>query len=651
MRCGVVMMMVGVVMEGVRGQVTERMRVEILPPDGTSTEETEALVGALREALRARAEGEADPLEGYEVLGNLQAESMVVSTGGGRPEAAVDIASDTGIAATAGTDFEVAAGAGLKARVQGAASAFVGGAELQALGNVQVLTGDDADLSVEGDVGASASGAARLGASSLSGRVAGPASLLAGGGLDVGARGGATFAAESLVTAFHGDAEVTGARLGLTTKDRMSVIAGDVAMQTPGAARVHTEGASAQLDGDAKLASLSNMAFTAGKNALLSAGSVQLGASSSVDVAAGSSASVRSESIDMLASGALSAAAAKADMLVHGGIAGFAGGAVSASVAGATAEVRGDASLAAAGVASLSGESATVATSGNLTASAPGMKVHTDELELVAPRLQSTTAEAASLLTTDATLSASGTASVFAAAVDALIDNGASMQSEGDVAVRSRRVDIETQNAASVHTQSVVEAQTQRMRVRAGAKQAGGKVTVALDCTEMPELCEAVRSEHGVETFAADAAEMLGISRQRLVVHSQPTEQTGRRRVQTKPAPDTDGQRRRANTVGGSGDVGDTVGSSARRQPRSHKRLRELHKWSIGELEKWLKNVQRMPAVARAVGAERVDGRMAIEMGAEDWQELGATSSQGARLAETIQDILRLGGLPKREME
>ena len=38
MRCGVVMMMVGVVMEGVRGQVTERMRVEILPPDGTSTE-------------------------------------------------------------------------------------------------------------------------------------------------------------------------------------------------------------------------------------------------------------------------------------------------------------------------------------------------------------------------------------------------------------------------------------------------------------------------------------------------------------------------------------------------------------------------------------------------------------------------------------
>ena len=277
------------------------------------------------------------------------------------------------------------------------------------------------------------------------------------------------------------------------------------------------------------------------------------------------------------------------------------------------------------------------------------MKVHTDELELVASRLQSTTAKAASLLTTDATLSTSGTVSVYAAAVDALLDNDASIQSEGDVALRSRRVGIDTQNAASVHTQGALEAQTQRMRVRAGAQQAGGKVTVALDCAEMPELCDAVRSEHGVENFAADAAEMLGISRQRLVVHSQPAEQTGRRRVQTKPLADTDGHRRRANTAGDSG--GDAVGSSARRQPRSHKRLRELHKWSIGELEKWLRNVQKMPAVARAVGAERVDGRMAIEMGAEDWQELGATSSQGARLAETIQDILRLGGLPKREME
>ena len=55
-------------------------------------------------------------------------------------------------------------------------------------------------------------GAARLGASSLSGRVAGPASLLAGAGLHLGARGDAKFAAESLVTAFRGDAEVMRAR-------------------------------------------------------------------------------------------------------------------------------------------------------------------------------------------------------------------------------------------------------------------------------------------------------------------------------------------------------------------------------------------------------------------------------------------------------
>ena len=65
--------------------------------------------------------------------------------------------------------------------------------------------------------------------------------------------------------------------------------------------------------------------------------------------------------------------------------------------------------------------------------------------------------------------------------------------------------------------------------------------------------------------------------------------------MQMKPPVDTDGQRKGDNTADGSGDVGDTVGSSARRQPRSHK-LRELHKWSIVELEKWLRNVQRMPA-------------------------------------------------------
>ena len=131
-------------------------------------------------------------------------------------------------------------------------------------GNVQVLAGDDADLSVEGDVGVSASGAAG------SGHRRCPAQLPAlpaprGPGLHVGARGDAAFAAESLVTAFRGDAEVTGARLGLTTTDRVSVVAGDVAMQTPGAARVHTEGASAQLDEDAKLASSSNMVVHGGE--------------------------------------------------------------------------------------------------------------------------------------------------------------------------------------------------------------------------------------------------------------------------------------------------------------------------------------------------------------------------------------------------
>lgn len=645
---------VGALLRGVAGEAT-RMRVQILPPDGSSPKETGVLISSLREALRERDAGEDNPLEGYGLLSNLELDTLVVTTE--KPPAnAVDVASDTGIVATAGGDFAVAAGRDLKARVQGAAEAVVGSAELQSLGNIQVLGGDDADLSVGGDVGATASGAARLGASSLGGRIAGSTSLLTGGGLDVSSGGDASFASASLVTTFRGDAEVTGARLGLAASESVSILAGDVAMQTLGAARVHTQGASAQLDGDAKLASLSDMTFTAGKSALLSAASVQMGASSSLDVAAGSSASLRSEDIDLLASGALSSAAAKAEMLVQGDIEGFAGGAVSASVNGATADVRGDAALAVAGAASLSGESATVAVSGDITASAPGMKLHTDQVVLTTSNLQGTAAESASLLTRDATLSASGAVSVLATDIQALLENGLSMHSEGDAVVRSRRLAVETRNEASLVAQSVVEAQTQLLRVRAGTQQGGGKITVALDCEEMPELCDAVRSENGAEAFVADAAEMLGISPQRLVVHSQPGEQTGRRRAQAEePLADSNGQRRRADTAGSSADVGGNAGGggggSVRRQPRSHTRLRELHKWSITELEKWLRNVQKVPVLARAVAVERVDGLMAIEMGAEDWQELGANSLQGAQLADAIQDILRRGGLPKREME
>ena len=39
-------------------------------------------------------------------------------------------------------------------------------------------------------------------------------------------------------------------------------------------------------------------------------------------------------------------------------------------------------------------------------------------------------------------------------------------------------------------------------------------------------------------------------------------------------------------------------------------------------------NKMEMPGVAQGVARERVDGPMAIELGAADWQELGATRRQ-----------------------
>ena len=361
-----------------------------------------------------------------------------------------------------------------------------------------------------------------------------------------------------------------------------------------------------------------------------------------------------SEDVSVLATGEISASAGRAQMLVSENIDVNVGGAISASVNGASTEVRGDASLAAAAAASLSGESATLAVSGDLDVAADSVKLSTEAVDVMMSRLESTAAEAASLSTNDATISASGTVSAYATDMQALLEGHLAVESAGDASMRTQTVEIETSEEASLVAKRMVDARTQRLRVRAGVQQNEGKVRVALDCEEMPELCASVRSGSDAEdVFVTQAAELLGVPAQRLVLRSESSpvveEQTaGRRRTeemqqQVPVGPSSTGRRRRLETT--STDSGSNV-----RRPRSHTRLRALPKWSIREVQKWVKSVQMMPGVAQGVARERVDGPMAIELSAADWQELGATRRQGATLASAVRDIVEQGGLPKREM-
>eukprot|EP01046_Picozoa_sp_COSAG06_P027747 COSAG06_NODE_2466_length_6820_cov_19.323613_6_plen_411_part_01 len=254
-----------------QGAGAVRMRVQILPADSASPEGSDALVAALREALRERAVGEDDPLESYSLVTNLQPDTMAVTTEAAG--SAIDIVSDTGIRAMAGADFRVRAGGGLKARIQETADVAARELELHSLNSVRVFGGEDAELSVAGDIGATALGAASLNAVSLSSTVAGSTIVVAGGGLDVASGAAASVASESLAASVSGDIEASGGRLGLSGSQGLSVVAGDVAVQSPGAVRVQSSSAYAKLSGDTRTDFVtyvwrSNTNFGAFENAL-----------------------------------------------------------------------------------------------------------------------------------------------------------------------------------------------------------------------------------------------------------------------------------------------------------------------------------------------------------------------------------------------
>jgi hypothetical protein len=229
-----------------QGQVTRTtMKIDILPDPSGDDGAEEVL-----DRLRAGLEGSA--ADDYELLSLLQPNTLS-SRMTRSPAAAVDILSDSGVRTAAGTDFKVTAGGAFHGRIQDSVDAAVGGMDLQSLGTVSVISGEDAELMVEGDIGAASAGAASFAAAQLQANVAGSGSVGSGGDLDVNAGGKTSLAAESLDASLRGDLSVGAAAINLAGSKGLSVVAGEVGLQSSRGARLAAKGAVAELGGDTRI--------------------------------------------------------------------------------------------------------------------------------------------------------------------------------------------------------------------------------------------------------------------------------------------------------------------------------------------------------------------------------------------------------------
>ena len=230
---------------GVAAQEDE-LFIDILPEDGDSPETASAIYGRLQAALA----GTNRRVDDFASLDGLLSTGTSMSQEVDTDAAGVDIYSETGVKATAGSNFELTAGGGLEAKIQDKAQLTLGALDVQALASVSLLSGDDAEISVDGDIGTVATGSVSLDAASLSAAVGGSARLTAGGVLDLKARGSASLEADSLLAQVRGDIDAAGAALKLSGTKGLSVVAGSVDVQTPGAVRIAGKGGVAELGGE-----------------------------------------------------------------------------------------------------------------------------------------------------------------------------------------------------------------------------------------------------------------------------------------------------------------------------------------------------------------------------------------------------------------
>ena len=227
----------------------EEIVIDILPESYESDTPAQAVYNRLLDAVTVQNDGSSGA-DAFDSLKGIGPDGMVMTHELSDPHAAgVDIYSETGLKAVAGSNFELTAGGTLDARIQDSAEATVGALDLQSLASTSILSGDDAELAVDGDLGAVATGAVELDALSMESRVAGTLDLIAGGSATVATGGAATLDAASLDANVRGDISASGAALNLEGSKTLSVVAGEIDVQTPGSVRLAGNGAYAELDG------------------------------------------------------------------------------------------------------------------------------------------------------------------------------------------------------------------------------------------------------------------------------------------------------------------------------------------------------------------------------------------------------------------
>ena len=107
--------------------------------------------------------------------------------------------------------------------------------------------------SVDGNIGTAAAGSISLDAAALDSRVRGHIGLSSGSGVSVASGGTASLDAGTLVANVRGGIDASGAAINLAGANKLSVVAGDLDVLTPGSARLAAAGAIAEIDGTAKM--------------------------------------------------------------------------------------------------------------------------------------------------------------------------------------------------------------------------------------------------------------------------------------------------------------------------------------------------------------------------------------------------------------
>ena len=187
-------------------------------------------------------------VDGFDTLRGISPDGMIAEDVAPDPDAiGVDMSTDTGMRTVAGGNFEVTAGGAFTGKIVEQASLTTGGVDLTSVKGVSVMSGEDVELSASGDVYTDAVGDVSLEAMSGTARLGGTAGLVAGGDVGLTAGGGAYMDSDSLLAAVRGDIDASGRAVHLSGTEELSIHAGEVDVQTPGAVRLRGKGATAEM--------------------------------------------------------------------------------------------------------------------------------------------------------------------------------------------------------------------------------------------------------------------------------------------------------------------------------------------------------------------------------------------------------------------